>query len=167
MLDFEEASARDIDLTSLVGQVRRGTGLTTVEGITLLGGEPFHQAPAASVFAAAMQGMGLSVVVFTGYTFDLLSADPAAERLLSHTDLLISGPYIGAERSVERPWLGSANQEVHLLTDRYRDHPDLAARRSQSVHIQLVEGELRVSGWPSVVNAVKRDLTDSRSSDED
>ena len=83
-----------------------------------------------------------------------LSAESATADLLAHTDLLISGPYVAAARSIERPWVGSDNQQVHLLSARYQGHPDLAARRAQSVHVQLLDGDLRVTGWPGAIGGV-------------
>ena len=151
MFNFNSPNAPDMPVAALVDQLRRTRG---IEGITLLGGEPFHQAPAAGALAAAAQELGLGVLVFSGYDLDLLSAASAASTLLAHTDLLISGPYVAAARSIERPWVGSNNQQVHLLSARYQGHPDLAARRAQSVHVQLLDGELRVTGWPGAIGGV-------------
>src|SRR5688500_5612101 len=39
-----------------------------VEGLTLLGGEPFAQAPAAAALARAARRQGKSVMVFSGFT---------------------------------------------------------------------------------------------------
>ena len=66
-----------------------------VEGVTLLGGEPFEQATAFARFAAEVAVHGLSVMVFSGYERDQLVAPQApvgSRELLSHTDLLVSGP---------------------------------------------------------------------------
>jgi anaerobic ribonucleoside-triphosphate reductase activating protein len=167
MLDFEDEKAQDMTLEDIFWLLRAAANCFSLEGLSLLGGEPFHQAPAAGILAGVAQRLGLSVVVFTGYTLDVLNADPAAALLLSHTDLLIAGPYVSSARSVERPWIGSANQRVHLLTDRYRDHPDLAARHAQSVHVRLQDGELSVSGWPGVVEAVKKGASSADDSDRD
>ena len=41
-----------------------------IEGVTFLGGEPMLQAKGLSVVACECKKIGLSVVVFTGYTLD-------------------------------------------------------------------------------------------------
>jgi anaerobic ribonucleoside-triphosphate reductase activating protein len=151
MFDFDSPAASDVPVASLVDQLRQARG---TEGITLLGGEPFHQAPAAGTLAAAAQSLGLGVVTFTGYELDVLSAAPAAADLLAHTDLLIAGPFVAAARSIARPWVGSDNQQLHFLSPRYRHHPDLSVR-GQSVHVQLLDGDLRVTGWPGAVSGVR------------
>jgi anaerobic ribonucleoside-triphosphate reductase activating protein len=153
LFDFDSPAATDLEVSGLLGRIRQTPG---IEGITLLGGEPFHQAPAAGALAAAVHDLGLGVVVFTGYELDELAGQPAAAELLAHSDLLVAGPFVAAARSIVRPWVGSDNQQVHLLSPRYRGHPQLEARRAQSIHVVLVDGELRVTGWPAVADVAKR-----------
>lgn len=92
-----------------------------VEGVTLLGGEPFEQAAAAAVFARRARERGASVVTYTGYTWAWLRASrlPEVASLLAATDLLIAGPYVAARSNDGRGWHGSTNQELVFLTDRY------------------------------------------------
>ncbi len=161
MFDFESPAATEMPVADLVDRIRATPG---IEGITLLGGEPFHQAPAAGHLAAKVHDLGLGVVVFSGYHLEALADQPLAAELLAHTDLLIAGPYIAAQRSMARPWVGSDNQQVHLLSPRYREHAALHARYRQSVHVQIAGGELRVSGWPGVAEAI---LPRRKKTDED
>jgi anaerobic ribonucleoside-triphosphate reductase activating protein len=150
LFDFGATAARELTVAELLARIARTPG----DGLTLLGGEPCHQAPAAGALAAGVQALGRGVVVFTGYALDALTGQAAAAELLAHTDLLVAGRFVASLRSVARPWVGSDNQRVHLLTPRYAGHPDLGAVRRQSIHVQLHDGELRVSGWPGVVAAL-------------
>jgi anaerobic ribonucleoside-triphosphate reductase activating protein len=100
-----------------------------VEGVTLLGGEPFDQAAALAEVAAAYRAAGLTVMTFSGYTLDALS-EWALERsdiaaLLAATDLLVDGPYLRDRPDARRPWLGSTNQGIRALTPAYAE--DVAA----------------------------------------
>jgi anaerobic ribonucleoside-triphosphate reductase activating protein len=63
----------------------------------------------------------LSTVVFTGFTHEQLVAKEisAIDTALRHTDVLIDGPYLQAQRDFSRPLVGSANQRFLFLTDRY------------------------------------------------
>lgn len=81
-------------------------------GITFSGGEPFEQAQALCPVADGTHNMGLSVVTFTGYTYETLLRrhDPWIDRLLDSTDLLIDGPYVAALRDMELRFRGSSNQ---------------------------------------------------------
>ena len=60
-----------------------------------------------------------------------------------------------ARRSARRRWIGSENQGLHHLSDRYRDHPDIRSDGSQSVTISFSDGEMTVSGWPSLADALR------------
>ncbi len=92
-----------------------------VEGITILGGEPFEQPePLAALLSLAWENH-LSTVVFTGFTHEQLVAKEisAIDTVLRHTDVLIDGLYLQAKRDFSRPLVGSANQRFLFLTDRY------------------------------------------------
>ena len=92
-----------------------------VEGVTILGGEPFEQAAACARLAARTRSLGRSVVTYSGYTAAYLQRSRllGVEALLAATDLLIAGPYVAAKRNDGRGWHGSSNQEFVFLTDRY------------------------------------------------
>jgi anaerobic ribonucleoside-triphosphate reductase activating protein len=60
----------------------------------------------------------LSVLLFTGYTWEEVQRMPDAEELLSYVDILIAGRY-DASQPLARDLRGSANKTVHMLTDRY------------------------------------------------
>lgn len=122
-----------------------------VEGVSLLGGEPFAQAAALARFAARVRAAGLSVMVYSGYTLDELRAmsDPGVDALLTSTDLLVDGRYEAALRTDARRWIGSTNQRLHFLTDRYAPGDACFGGRN-TVEIHLRDGELVVNGWPAL-----------------
>src|SRR5262245_16399029 len=47
-----------------------------IEGVSLLGGEPFAHAGPGAAFAREMQVRGLSVMIYSGYTFEQLCESP-------------------------------------------------------------------------------------------
>ena len=51
-------------------------------------------------------------MLYTGYTLEELS--PVQRKLLPYTDILVDGPYVESERSLELLWRGSSNQRVLL-----------------------------------------------------
>ena len=118
-----------------------------IEGVTFLGGEPMEQAKDLAFLAAEIRMMGLSVLTFTGLTYEsiLEEADPDRLELLKHTDLLIDGPYLQAEHDISRPWVGSRNQRYRFLTDRY-SHEDVH-RCHNRIELRMDEsGILRLNG---------------------
>lgn len=129
-----------------------------IEGITLLGGEPFAQAEACAELARRVRELGLSVVVFSGYALDELRA-PRAQQLLAHTDVLFDGRYERDLPETRRRWIGSSNQQVHFLTDRYSP-TDPRFFAANTVEIRLTAGGLVVNGWPAAAKAL---IDDARS----
>jgi anaerobic ribonucleoside-triphosphate reductase activating protein len=148
MLPFQ--GGRRICLDEVLEQIRRTREQHAIEGITLLGGEPLAQACGAAVLACEVQQIGLSVMVFTGYTLEEARRlpDPAVANLLAHTDILVDGPYLRDQPENQRRWIGSANQRVHFLSERYRAD-DPCWRRPNTLEIRLANGEVTINGFPA------------------
>ena len=83
-----------------------------VQGVTLTGGEPFEQPEACRILADAAHARGLNVWAYSGYTFEQLCAVPEKRRLLEACDVLVDGPFLLAERSLDLRFRGSKNQRV-------------------------------------------------------
>ncbi len=82
-------------------------------GVTFSGGEPFAQAEAFAKLAAMLKEAGYEVASYSGYTFEqLLNGTPGQRQLLAHIDILIDGPFLLAERSLELNFRGSRNQRI-------------------------------------------------------
>ena len=152
---FERGGGREVEERQLVDQLAPLVG--RVEGITLLGGEPFEQAEALSRVASGAQALGLSVMTFTGSTMEELrdrggSGEPGVAALLAATDLLVDGRYQVGLPEGERRWAGSTNQRFHFLTSRYAPGIELAidGQPVRTVEITLAGGKLRANGWPVV-----------------
>jgi hypothetical protein len=96
-------------------------------------------------------------MVFSGYPLEAIRARPdaAAQELLAQTDILVDGPYVRELPETRRRWIGSANQRVHFLTDRYRAD-DPCWRRPNTLELRWVGGELTVNGFPAAGAAVSR-----------
>lgn len=144
-LPFAGGEPRSVaDLSNEMARARDEAG---VEGITLLGGEPFAHAAGAAALADEARMLGLSVLVFSGYTLDQLRRRPDAAALLGRTDILVDGPYLREQPDTERRWIGSRNQGVHFLTGRYR--LDDQWRRRNTLEIRVRGGEVVVNGFPA------------------
>jgi anaerobic ribonucleoside-triphosphate reductase activating protein len=87
-------------------------------GLSLSGGEPLQQPEAARALLDAARALGLSTLAFSGYTIDEIRALPGGPDVLARLDVLIDGRYVAAER-LATGLRGSANQRIHLLTDRH------------------------------------------------
>ena len=85
-----------------------------LDGLTLSGGEPMCQPEACTVLAEAAHAAYLNVWCYTGYTWEALLAEADAARmaLLNQVDVLVEGPFILAQRSLELKYCGSRNQRL-------------------------------------------------------
>ena len=82
-------------------------------GVTFSGGEPFAQAEGFAKLAILLKAQGYEVASYSGYTFEqLLHGTSAQRKLLESIDVLIDGPFIQAEKSLELSFRGSRNQRI-------------------------------------------------------
>ena len=82
-------------------------------GVTFSGGEPFAQAEAFAKLGRMLKEAGYEVAAYTGYTFEqLLQGTPAQKALLETLDVLIDGPFLLQQRSLELSFRGSKNQRL-------------------------------------------------------
>ena len=82
-------------------------------GVTFSGGEPFSQAAAFARLAVLLKEQGYEVASYSGYTFEaLLKGSEAQRALLSVIDVLIDGPFLQDQKSLELAFRGSRNQRI-------------------------------------------------------
>ena len=82
-------------------------------GVTFSGGEPFAQSEGFARLARLLKTEGYEVASYSGYTFEeLLEGSQAQKELLASIDILIDGPFLMAEKSLELAFRGSRNQRI-------------------------------------------------------
>src|SRR5437764_885400 len=74
MLPF--AGGTEVSAAQVLREVEEAAWAHGVEGITLLGGEPLAHAAGAVVLAGGVRDLGLTVMVFSGYTLEEARALP-------------------------------------------------------------------------------------------
>ncbi|WP_027909358.1 MULTISPECIES: 4Fe-4S single cluster domain-containing protein [Pseudomonadaceae] len=122
-----------------------------LEGVTFLGGEPMLQAQGLAVVAQGAQSLGLSVMVFSGYTKTELNVMqlPGVDQLLRYTDVLVDGPYEVSLPEISRRWAGSTNQQFHYLTARYDARIESNGEVERVLEVRLgTDGSVFINGWP-------------------
>lgn len=125
-----------------------------LDGVTFLGGEPMLQAQGLAVVAQGAQSLGLSVMVFSGYTKAELEELqlPGSVQLLQYTDVLVDGPYEANLPEHSRRWAGSTNQQFHYLTARYDSRIECSGDVERALEIRLrADGSVFVNGWPDKI----------------
>ena len=109
--DFEGGQL--VEISQLVELMEKNPLL---RGITFSGGEPFAQPEGMAALAQQVKAHGWDLFLYSGYTFEQLlkmgEECPAVRRLLELGDILVDGPYLEGERSLELKFRGSRNQRV-------------------------------------------------------
>jgi anaerobic ribonucleoside-triphosphate reductase activating protein len=146
-LPFKGGETKSLrEMTEWITRAKEQNG---VEGITLMGGEPTAHAAASLALAQASRQLGLSVMVFSGYTIEELQqrAEPEVAELIATTDILVDGPYIREQPDTERRWIGSRNQRIHFLTPRY--FHDEQWKQKNTLEIRVDKDGITVNGFPA------------------
>jgi anaerobic ribonucleoside-triphosphate reductase activating protein len=155
-----------VQASRLIQSLLRGSqDYSEVEGVTVLGGEPFDQVEALAYTFAPLRRAGLSIMIYTGHTLEDLRAknDDAVNRLLSLCDILIDGPFVDELHNESLIWRGSSNQRILLLSQRYTDDDIERAlsRQKRAAAISVgPRGDVMVSGAQNLQTARRlRQLT--------
>lgn len=117
---------------------------TSVEGLTLTGGEPLEQALAVKELLEELRAHSqLSVLIFSGYKIEEIRNLDHGPEILSLIDVLVDGRYVESQH-LARGLRGSHNQRIHLLSSRYC-LAEIERTPMSEVSI-AANGEVRVTG---------------------
>ncbi len=105
--------ANIITLEDLLKIIEKSKNENNIEGITLIGGEPTLQKH-LSVLCEEVQKLELGIMMFTGKLYETLP-----ETLTKHIDLIIDGPFIMSKLDTKRKIIGSTNQRIINVSNRY------------------------------------------------
>lgn len=139
--------------SEIVLEIERAREFHAIEGVTFLGGEPAYQAKGLAEIAASSQLQGLSVMIFTGFQLGKLRQRnlTGVEHLLSHTDVVVDGPFVAARRDTRRNWVGSENQRFHYLTQRYDSSIETSSNGRHAVEVRIgLDDRLEINGFPLI-----------------
>ena len=129
-----------VGLSELLEVAADSKGSLGIEGVTLIGGEPTMQRSLPEL-ARGIRGIGLGVILFTGREFSEL--DP---ELVENVDTVIDGRFVSADRDHDRNLIGSRNQRIVNVTDRYSGSTWFTERRCDFVEVDLDGDELVTNG---------------------
>lgn len=113
---FELKPAHILSLGGVLEIVAEAKKNFDIEGVTFLGGEPTLQ-QGLSQLSVEIKKMGLGVILLTGKQVEELNED-----LVSAADLIIDGGFDGNKPDNARNLIGSTNQRLIHITDRYKPY---------------------------------------------
>ena len=103
-----------LSLEQLLQIVKDAKDKFGIEGVTYSGGEPTLQ-QSLPLLTNGIHALGLGVISFTGRCYE------DVKEILQGCDVILDGAYVEEKRETQRRILGSTNQRVICLTDRYPD----------------------------------------------
>ncbi len=116
--DYQPLKPRNIlSLEDLIKIIKVSQLNYNIEGVTYSGGEPTLQQN-LPLLTAAIHKLGLGVISFTGKKYEDVS------DILAGCDVVLDGKYIDSKRENKRKILGSINQRIIVLSDRYPNCED-------------------------------------------
>lgn len=81
--------------------------------VTFSGGDPLYQAEGFAELAARIKAASTKTIwCYTGFRYEDLLHDAAAQRLLRYVDVLVDGPFVESLRDEDLLFRGSSNQRL-------------------------------------------------------
>ncbi len=115
-----------------------------INEVSISGGEVFQQDKSElKEFLKLLKENNFGVWVYTGYTLEEL-IDMDFEDLLDYIDVLVDGRYKG-ELNDDKPWRGSSNQRIILLSKRYSQ---VKVPNKRKIQLEITENSIIVIGIP-------------------
>lgn len=113
---FESGFIKDVDI--LKDEISK---IKNHDGITLSGGDPFFQIDSCLEIAMFCKKQRLNVWCYTGFTFeklmDMSKLNPKVTMFLENIDVLIDGPFMLEQKSLNLKFRGSKNQRIINVKD--------------------------------------------------
>lgn len=134
--------ANIVPLHSIIDIARESKKNNQIEGVTLLGGEPTLQTHLIYL-VRELKKLDLGTILFTGKLLNELDT-----KLTGLVDMVIDGKYDFKDVDEERNLIGSRNQNIYMLTNRYINQSKwFEVKRDYITEINVVEN-LIITGDP-------------------
>ena len=115
-----------------------------IKEVSLSGGEPFEQDKNDLLkFLKLLKENDYGIWVYTGYTLEEL-IEKNFEELLIFIDVIVDGRYV-EELNDGKPWRGSSNQRIILLSERYSN---VKVPNKRKIQMEITENEIIIIGIP-------------------
>ncbi len=81
--------------------------------VTLSGGDPLYQPAAVQALVHRIKTeLGYNVWLYTGFTWEEITADPVLLDTIKEVDVVVDGPFVVALRDISLLFKGSSNQRL-------------------------------------------------------
>lgn len=110
--DFNAGRLFSTELQKQIAEYVRETPF--ISGVTLSGGDPMYSAESIIPFLKELKSLSpaSTIWVYSGFTYEEITADPSMRKLLEMCDVLVDGPFILEQRDITLSYRGSRNQRI-------------------------------------------------------
>ena len=104
-------TGENYSVADLIAMIRKNP---MIKGVTFSGGDPFCQPKEFALLGRELKKLGYEICAFTGYLYEALAKDENDDKfsLLKEVDILIDGPFVESEKSMDLKFKGSRNQRT-------------------------------------------------------
>ena len=96
---------------------------SNVEGLTILGGEPFDNAEdLLEIIKDLRTRTDKSIWIYSGYVFEKLIKNPVKKEILENVDVLVDGPFVEEKKDLMLAFRGSSNQRIIDLKKTFEEN---------------------------------------------
>jgi len=126
-------------------------------GITILGGEPLLQADELYNFLLEYKKLyqNKSIFLFTGFEWKTLLKNNLYEKTIMLSDLVVSGPFQKKSTPDNRRWIGSTNQEIHFITEKFKYLKKSWPEHKNEIEFHITNDEIIINGTPMNFNLIE------------
>lgn len=101
-------AGQEVTVDEIVAQLAETEG-----NITFSGGDPMYQAEAFTELARRIRKeLHRTIWCYTGFRYEEVVSDPVMSAMLPYLEVLVDGPFIEAEKSLDLLFRGSRNQRL-------------------------------------------------------
>lgn len=145
---FPLKPAHIMSLDDLLDATANAKKQFAIEGVTYLGGEPVLQRGLEKL-SVALRGMDIGIILFTGRLYEELPLS-----LIASMDMIIDGGFEKDNIDNNRNLIGSKNQKIYFVTERYKNCYDwFYVLRPKRVEIHTTDA-LTVNGDYMINNTI-------------
>ena len=129
--DYQQLVPKNLmTLDEIISIIKEAQNEFGIEGVTFSGGEPSLQQN-LPILTSKLKELELGVISFTGHNYE------DVKDCFVGCDVVLDGAYKENERETKRRLLGSKNQRIICLTERYKDCIDTWFNSSETKTMEV------------------------------
>lgn len=104
---WEFSAGKEMSLEEIINVIHRADF-----NVTFSGGDPLYHIEELIPLAREIKNMGKTIWCYTGFIYEDLLRDERFGELRKYLDVIVDGPFIEAEKTLDLPFRGSRNQRI-------------------------------------------------------